>query len=173
MRSGAGAPCGRAWARTARWRRRRSGPYAIGGACQLLLTVDHILAEEGVRCTLPARNEGIIPGAANLRLPRFVGDRRARQAILSGRELAPEELADEIVAPGEMDAAIAHRARELQSAGAVSGVANRRALRIGPEPLEIFRTYMATYSREQAVCHFSPALIRNLEETWRAHERKD
>ena len=63
--------------------------YAIGGGCQLLLTVDHILAEEGVRCTLPARNEGIIPGAANLRLPRFVGDRRARQAILSGRELAP------------------------------------------------------------------------------------
>ena len=62
--------------------------YAIGGGCQLLLCVDHILAEEGCRCTLPARNEGIIPGAANLRLPRFVGDRRARQAILSDRELA-------------------------------------------------------------------------------------
>ena len=73
--------------------------FAIGGGCQLLLTVDHILAEEGTRCTLPARNEGIIPGAANLRLPRFVGDRRARQAILSDRELAPEELADDIVAP--------------------------------------------------------------------------
>ena len=147
--------------------------YAIGGACQLLLTVDHILAEEGVRCTLPARNEGIIPGAANLRLPRFVGDRRARQAILSGRELEPHELADEIVAPGEMDAAIEHRARELQSAGAVSGVANRRALRIGQEPLGTFREYMATYSREQATCYFSPALIRNLEENWRAHERRD
>ena len=61
------------------------------------------------RC--PARNEGIIPGAANLRLPRFVGDRRARQAILSDPELAPEELADEIVAPGEMDAAIERTAR--------------------------------------------------------------
>jgi thioesterase DpgC len=32
---------------------------------------------------------------------------------------------------------------------------------------------MAVYSREQAVCHFSPALIRNLEENWRAHERRD
>jgi thioesterase DpgC len=147
--------------------------YAIGGGCQLLLTVDHILAEEGTRCTLPARNEGIIPGAANLRLPRFVGDRRARQAILSDRELAPEELADDIVAPGEMDAAIERTANHLSSAGAVSGVANRRALRIGQEPIDTFREYMATYCREQAICHYSPALIRNLEENWRAHERQD
>jgi thioesterase DpgC len=147
--------------------------YAIGGGCQLLLTVDHILAEAGTRCTLPARNEGIIPGAANLRLPRFVGDRRARQAILSDRELAPEELADDIVAPGEMDASIERTARHLSSAGAVSGVANRRALRIGQEPIDTFRKYMATYCREQAVCHYSPALIRNLEENWRAHERQD
>jgi thioesterase DpgC len=147
--------------------------FAIGGGCQLLLVVDHILAEEGTRCTLPARNEGIIPGAANLRLPRFVGDRRARQAILSDRELAPEELADDIVAPGEMDAAIERTARHLSSAGAVSGVANRRALRIGQEPLDTFREYMAAYCRDQATCHYSPALIRNLEENWRAHERRD
>jgi thioesterase DpgC len=147
--------------------------YAIGGGCQLLLVADHILAEQGCRCTLPARNEGIIPGAANLRLPRFVGDRRARQAILSDRELQPEELADDIVAPGEMDAAIERTAAHLASAGAVSGVANRRALRIAQEPLDTFRAYMATYCREQAACHFSPALIRNLEENWRAHERQD
>ena len=31
--------------------------------------------------TLPARKEGIIPGAANMRLARFTGDRIARQAI--------------------------------------------------------------------------------------------
>ena len=147
--------------------------YAIGGGCQLLLATDHIIAEQTCRCTLPARNEGIIPGAANLRLPRFVGDRRARQAILSDRELAPEELADDIVAMGDMDAAIERTARHLSSAGAVSGVANRRAFRIGQEPIDTFREYMATYSREQAICHYSPALIRNLEENWRAHERGD
>ena len=101
-----------------------------------------------------------------------MGDRRARQAILSDRELQPEELADDVVAPGEMDAAIERTAAHLASAGAVSGVANRRALRVAQEPLDIFRAYMATYCREQAVCHFSPALIRNLEENWRAHERQ-
>lgn len=145
--------------------------FAIGGGCQLLLCVDHILCERDCRLTLPARNEGIIPGAANLRLPRFVGDRRARQAILSGSELQPEELADEIVEPGEMDAALFARAEALSTAGAVSGVANRKAFRVGQEPLGVFREYMSVYAREQAVCYFSPALIRNLEENWRAHER--
>ena len=72
-----------------------------------------------------------------------------------------------------MDAAIERTARHLSSAGAVSGVANRRALRIGQEPLDTFREYMATYCRDQATCHYSPALIRNLEENWRAHERRD
>jgi thioesterase DpgC len=147
--------------------------YAIGGGCQLLLCADHILAARGCRCTLPARNEGIIPGAANLRLPRFVGDRRARQAILSGSELTPEELADEIVEEASMDAALERRAAELSTAGAVSGVANRRALRVAEEPLEVFREYMSVYSREQADCYFSPALISNLEQNWRAHERRD
>ena len=60
--------------------------YAIGGACQLLHVMDHVIAERGARLFLPARKEGIIPGASNLRLPRAVGDRLARQAILSGRE---------------------------------------------------------------------------------------
>src|ERR1700754_2284760 len=132
--------------------------YAIGGACQLLLTVDHILAEEGCRLTLPARNEGIIPGAANLRLPRFVGDRAARRAILSGEELDLHVMADEIVAREDMDEAIAARAAALSTAGAVSGGANRAAFRVGQEPLDVFREYMAVYSREQAYCHFSPAL---------------
>jgi thioesterase DpgC len=134
---------------------------------------DHILCARGCRCSLPARNEGIIPGAANLRLPRFVGDRRARQAILSGSELTPEEQADEIVEEAAMDAALEHRAAELSTAGAVSGVANRRALRVAEEPLEVFREYMSVYSREQADCYFSPALISNLEQNWRAHERRD
>src|SRR5262249_37427037 len=113
--------------------------YAIGGACQLLLCVDHILAEEGCKVTLPARNEGIIPGAANPRLPRFVGDRAARRAILSGEELDLRALADEIVPSSAMDEAIAARAAALSTAGAVSGRANRAALRVAQEPLDLFR----------------------------------
>jgi enoyl-CoA hydratase/carnithine racemase len=151
--------------------------YAIGGACQLLHVMDHVVAERGCRLYLPARKEGIIPGASNLRLARSVGDRIARQAILSGREFEAgtpdgDLLCDEVVEPGEMDAAIAERVELLTSSGLVNAAANRRAMRVGVEPLDLFRTYMATYAREQAYCHFSPALIRNLERNWDAHNRR-
>jgi (3,5-dihydroxyphenyl)acetyl-CoA 1,2-dioxygenase len=151
--------------------------YAIGGACQLLHVMDHVIAERGCRLYLPARKEGIIPGASNLRLARSVGDRVARQAILSGREFEAgtpdgDLLCDEVVEPGEMDAAIAERVELLTSSGLVNAAANRRAMRVGDEPLDLFRTYMATYAREQAYCHFSPALIRNLERNWDAHNRR-
>jgi thioesterase DpgC len=151
--------------------------YAIGGACQLLHVVDHVLAARGCRLFLPARKEGIIPGASPLRLPRSVGDRLARQAILSGREfeagVPPAELlCDEVVEPDAMDAALEARIDALTSSGLVNAAANRRALRVGEEPLDVFRQYMATFSREQAYCHLSPALVRNLEEHWNARERQ-
>jgi (3,5-dihydroxyphenyl)acetyl-CoA 1,2-dioxygenase len=151
--------------------------YAIGGACQLLHVMDHVIATRGCRLYLPARKEGIIPGASPLRLPRSVGDRLARQAIISGREFeagTPEAdlICDEVVEPDEMDTAIEARIEALTSSGLVNAAANRRAMRIGQEPLEVFRQYMATYAREQAICHLSPALVRNLEEHWNARERR-
>jgi enoyl-CoA hydratase/carnithine racemase len=150
--------------------------FAIGGACQLLHVVDHVIAVRGARFFLPARKEGIIPGASNLRLPRFVGDRAARQAILSGREWAAGDpdaalLCDEAVAPGQLDEALAGRIAALTSSGLVNATANRRVLRAGQEPLDLFREYMAIYAREQAHCHLSPALVRNLEVHWRAADR--
>jgi (3,5-dihydroxyphenyl)acetyl-CoA 1,2-dioxygenase len=151
--------------------------YAIGGACQLLHVMDHVLAARGARLFLPARKEGIIPGASPLRMPRSVGDRLARQAILSGREfeagVPPAELlCDEVVEPDGMDDALADRIEALTSSGLINAAANRRALRVGEEPLDVFRQYMATFSREQAYCHLSPALVRNLEEHWNARQRK-
>ena len=150
--------------------------YAVGGACQLLHVMDHVIATRGSRLFLPARKEGIIPGASNLRLPRFVGDRAARQAIFSGREWTAGEpdaalLVDEVVQPGEMDAALDARIEALTNSGLVNAAANRAALRAGQEPLDLFREYMATFSVEQARCHLSPALVRNLEVHWNARER--
>jgi thioesterase DpgC len=151
--------------------------FAIGGHCQILLAVDYTLAASDAYMTLPARKEGIVPGAANLRLPRFVGDRLARQAIMNERRLdcaTPEGrmICDEIVEPGKMDAAISNIVERLTSSGVVSAASNRRAIRIAQEPLDTFRRYMSVYAREQAHCHFSPALIANLEKNWDAANRK-
>jgi (3,5-dihydroxyphenyl)acetyl-CoA 1,2-dioxygenase len=150
--------------------------FAIGGHCQVLLACDYVMAESGAALTLPARKEGIIPGAANLRLPRFVGDRLARQAILHDRPFPCDStegrlICDEIVPPGTMDEAIDRTVSRLTSSGVISAVGNRRALRIAQEPLDMFRSYMAVYAREQAYCHFSPALIANLERHWNAQNR--
>lgn len=151
--------------------------FAIGGHCQILLAVDYVLAEAGAFMTLPARKEGIIPGAANMRLPRAVGDRIARQAIQYERRLECDStegrlICDEIVPAGGMEAAIERVVTGLTSSGVVSAASNRRAFRIAQEPLEMFRQYFAVYAREQAYCHFSPALIANLEKYWNAANRK-
>jgi thioesterase DpgC len=151
--------------------------FAIGGHCQILLTMDYVLAANDAFMTLPARKEGIIPGAANLRMPRFTGDRITRQAIQYERRLecdSPEGrlICDEIAAPADMDHALDRVVERLTSSGAVSATSNRRAIRIGEEPLDLFRCYFSAYARDQAYCHYSPALIANLEREWNAHNRK-
>jgi (3,5-dihydroxyphenyl)acetyl-CoA 1,2-dioxygenase len=150
--------------------------FAIGGGCQLLLALDYVLAAADAYLTLPARKEGIIPGAANLRLWRFTGDRIARQAILYGRRLdcdTPEGrlICDEIAPAADIGAALDVVIDNFTSSGVVSAAGNRRALRVSQEPLDTFRRYMAVYTREQAYCHFSPALIANLERHWNAQNR--
>ena len=150
--------------------------WAIGGHCQILLTMDHVIAADDAFMTLPARKEGIIPGAANLRLSRFTGESLARQLIQAERRLqcdSPEGrlICDEIV-PGEaMSSSIDSTVAMLTGSGAVGAIGNRRAFRVAGEPLDTFRRYCAVYAREQAVCHFSHALVRNLEQNWGAQGR--
>src|SRR5256714_1395008 len=113
--------------------------FAIGGHCPILLVMDYVLAERGAVLTLPARKEGIIPGAANMRLPRFTGDRIARQAIQYERRFdcdSPEGrlICDEIVAAGEMDTALQRAGQGLTNSGGGSAAGNRRALSLTAEP---------------------------------------
>jgi thioesterase DpgC len=151
--------------------------FAIGGGCQILLATDFNIAARDAYMTLPARKEGIIPAMANLRLARFVGDRLARQAIMYERRFECDSvegrmICDEVVSPDDMDAAIDRVAERLTGSGVVGAIGNRRALRFSVEPLDFFRRYAALYAREQAYCHFSPALISNLEKFWNAQNRQ-
>jgi thioesterase DpgC len=112
-----------------------------------------------------------------MRLWRFVGDRMARQAILFDRQFPADSpggqlICDEVVPDGEMDAALLRTVEALTTSGVVSAAGNRKAMRVGQESIEMFRQYMAVYCREQAYCHYSPQLIRNLELNWKAHQRR-
>lgn len=150
--------------------------FAIGGACQWLLVMDRVIAEHGSYFNLPAHTDGIIPGCANLRLPRFVGERVARQALFFDRAFQAGSaegrlIADEVLDGDEMDEAVARSAAMLSGAGMTSLLANRRQLRLAQEPVDVFRRYMAGYAVGQARCILSPALIANLERNWEARRR--
>ncbi len=151
--------------------------FAIGGGCQLLLAMDYVIAESGAYFNLPARKEGIIPGCANLRLPRFMGERLARQAIMFDKTFRVDEpeartLVNEVFARERLDQAVGDCVANAVGSGMVSAGGNRKAIRVQSEPLDTFRAYMATYAYEQAFCHLSEQLVRNLERHWNAKERK-
>src|SRR4051812_17151770 len=55
--------------------------FAIGGSCQILLVMDHVLAESGSDFHLPARQGGIVPRRPNKRPPPFGGGRPPPPAV--------------------------------------------------------------------------------------------
>lgn len=147
--------------------------HAIGGGCQLLLVVDYVIAESGSFFSLPARKEGIIPGCANMRLPRFMGERMARQAIMFDKTFyveSPEAgtLVNEVHPREDLDEAVQRAADNAIGSGMVSAGGNRKAIRVETEPLDKMRQYFVTYAAEQAFCHLSEQLIHNLEKHWNA-----
>ncbi|MCX5415773.1 enoyl-CoA hydratase/isomerase family protein [Streptomyces sp. NBC_00059] len=146
--------------------------FAIGGGCQMLLVTDRVVADETSYFNLPAGREGIVPGCGVLRLPRFLGEGLSRQTIFGSRDIASDSpegrlLVSDIAPGGEaLDAAVQRAADDFLACGAVGVRANRRALRVGCEPLDTFRRYMAAYALDQAVCIHSKEVIANLERTW-------
>jgi thioesterase DpgC len=111
-----------------------------------------------------------------MRMPRFLGERETQQGILFDKRFPVDApgarlMVSEVVPAAEMDAAIDRAVANATGAGAISAGANRKAIRVAQEPREVLRNYLALYCREQGDCHFSPALIANLERNWDAQHR--
>lgn len=67
---------------------------AYGGGCEIALACDFIYAARGVRFALPEVTLGIMPGAGGTQnLPRALGERRAKELLLTGRPFAAEDAA--------------------------------------------------------------------------------
>jgi thioesterase DpgC len=135
--------------------------FAIGGGMQLLFVFDHVLAASDAYFSLPAAQEGIVPGAANFRLTRCAGPRLSRQIILDGRRIWASEPAarlvvDEVLEPPELEEAIEKSLNRLQSPAVI---ANRRMLNLAEESPDEFRLYMAEFAVMQALRLYSDDVI--------------
>lgn len=97
--------------------------YALGGGCELALGCDFIYAAEDAEFGLPEITLGIMPGAGGTQhLPRAIGARRAKEAILTGARFSAREalewgLVNKVTPAGEvLDAALATAARIARNA---------------------------------------------------------
>jgi enoyl-CoA hydratase len=97
---------------------------ALGGGCELALACDWRICADNARLGQPEILLGIIPGGGGTqRLPRLVGVARAKEIILTGRQVRADEalrigLVDEVVPAAEVHERAAAKAAEL-AAGAV------------------------------------------------------
>lgn len=98
--------------------------YALGGGCELALACDWRIAADDARLGQPEILLGIIPGGGGTqRLPRLVGAARAKEIMVTGRQVGAEEalrigLVDELAPKAEVLERALAKAAEL-AAGAV------------------------------------------------------
>lgn len=107
---------------------------ALGGGCEIALACDLRIASERARFGQPEILLGIIPGGGGTqRLARLVGVSRAKDIILTGRQVEAAEalrigLVDEVVAPEALHDRAIERAAELARGAVAAQALAKRAI---------------------------------------------
>jgi enoyl-CoA hydratase/carnithine racemase len=106
--------------------------YALGGGLELALACDFRVCAADSRLGLPEVLLGLLPGGGGTqRLPRLIGSSRAKELIMTGRQVPAEEalalgLVNRVVAPDEvLDAALEWAATLARGPLVAHGLAKR------------------------------------------------
>jgi len=113
--------------------------FALGGGCELALACDLRIASDRAKLGQPEILLGIIPGGGGTqRLARLVGPAKAKELVLTGRQVGADEalrigLVDEVVAPDELHRRALALAGELARGAVVAQGLSKRAIDQGLE----------------------------------------
>ncbi len=116
---------------------------AYGGGLELAIACDFRIAVAGSEVGLTEVRLGIMPGAGGTqRLPRLVGEARAKELILLGRRIPIARaleigLVNQVVPPTELRAAVDAMLKELEGCAPISVMSAKNAIERGHSvPLE-------------------------------------
>jgi cyclohexa-1,5-dienecarbonyl-CoA hydratase len=109
---------------------------ALGGGCELVAACDIVVASERARFGQPEIKLGVFPPVAALLLPRVIGERRARELILTGELIdAPEALrlglVNYVVPAAQLEQKTQEMLNRLRELSAAALEMTRRALDMG------------------------------------------
>ena len=111
--------------------------YALGGGCELAMACDYRIASTKAVFGQPEILLGIIPGGGGTqRLPRLVGPSRAKELMMTGRQVKADEalrigLADEVVEPDQLVARALELAQSIASGAAQASRIIKRVVDAG------------------------------------------
>jgi enoyl-CoA hydratase/carnithine racemase len=110
---------------------------AFGGGCEMALCCDFIYASTTATFALPEVTRGIMPGAGGTQnLPRAVGERRAKELILSGKPFTAREahewgMVNAVYEPTELMPRVLETARTIAANAPISVRQAKKAIHQG------------------------------------------
>jgi cyclohexa-1,5-dienecarbonyl-CoA hydratase len=111
------------------------GP-ALGGGCELAAACDIVIASERARFGQPEIKLGVFPPVAAVILPQVIGDKRARELILTGdiieaNEAARLGLVNYVVPTGELEQKAQELISKFRDLSAMALEITRKAIDLG------------------------------------------
>jgi enoyl-CoA hydratase len=142
---------------------------AYGGGCELAAGVDFVYAAESARFALTETSLGIIPGAGGTQtLARAMGERRAKELILSARPFSADEalqwgLVNAVYPDDQLQQRVLQTAQAIAANAPIAVRQARQAIHRGMQmsladglafEIEAYNRTIPTHDRREGVCAF-------------------